>query len=397
MPITERWLLPEGVGELLPIEAEQMECARRVLIDLFHSWGYDLVAPPLIEYLESLLTGVGTDLELQTFKLTDQLTGRLMGVRADITPQVARIAAHCIQRKGVTRLCYIGSVLHTLSQGLGGTRNPIQVGAELYGHSGTESDLEVLRLALEALDSVGIKQVHLDLGHVGIFRDLVLQANLSPEEEYALFYILQRKARDEIDTMLQNRDVSPKLRHMFMALTSLNGGREVLNEAEQVLAGSGVEQALSTLKEVAALIDRYLPRVPMHFDLGELRGYRYHTGLVFAAYIPGRGQAVAQGGRYDDIGRVFGRAQPATGFSMDLKELVTLGSSTRTARLGIFAPWSEAPGFEREVARLRQQGERVVYGFPDIVNDYDELGCDRELVLESKRWQIIEIRKLGRG
>ncbi|QBQ53596.1 ATP phosphoribosyltransferase regulatory subunit [Nitrosococcus wardiae] len=397
MPITERWLLPEGVGELLPAEAEQLECARRVLIDLFHSWGYELVVPPLIEYLESLLTGVGTDLELQTFKLTDQLTGRLMGVRADITPQVARIAAHRIKRKGIIRLCYIGSVLHTLPQGLGGARNPIQVGAELYGHGGIESDLEVLRLALEALESVGIKQAHLDLGHVGIFRDLVSQAGLSSEEEYILFDALQRKAQDEMDLILQNNGVSSKLRHMFTALTNLNGGSEVLAEAEQVLTGSGVEHALMTLKKVAVLADKYLPQVPIHFDLGELRGYRYHTGLVFAVYIPGRGQAVAQGGRYDDIGKVFGRAQPATGFSIDLKELVTLSSHTSASCRGIYAPWSEDPAFEQEVARLRQQGEQVVYGFPGIANDFEELDCNRELVLEKGQWQVTEIRKRRRG
>lgn len=397
MPVTERWLLPEGVGELLPAEAEQLEHARRVLIDLFHSWGYKLVVPPLIEYLESLLTGVGTDLELQTFKLTDQLTGRLMGVRADITPQVARIAAHRIKRKGIIRLCYIGSVLHTLPQGLGGARNPIQVGAEIYGHGGIESDLEILRLALGALDKVGLKQVHLDLGHVGIFRDLVAQAALSSEEEYALFDALQRKAQDEIDVMLQGNGVSLKLRRMFTALTRLNGGSDVLDEAEQVLAGSGVGQALTTLKKVAVLAAKYLPQVPLHFDLGELRGYRYHTGLVFAGYIPGRGQAVAQGGRYDDIGRVFGRSQPATGFSIDLKEVVTLRGSIPALPRGIYAPWSEDPDLEHEVARLRRQGEQVVYGLPGTANDLEELGCDRELVLEGGQWQVTAVRKLRDG
>jgi ATP phosphoribosyltransferase regulatory subunit len=396
MSVTERWLLPEGVGELLPTEAEQLECARRGLIDLFYSWGYELVVPPLIEYLESLLTGVGRDLELQTFKLTDQLTGRLMGVRADITPQVARIAAHRIKRKGVIRLCYIGSILHTLPQGLGGARNPIQVGAELYGHGEVESDLEVLRLAVEALNRIGIRQVHLDLGHVGIFRDLVAQAGLPPEQEYILFDALQRKAHDEIEAMLQNNGIRPQLWHMFSALTTLNGGREILAEAEQVLAGSGVEQALTTLKKVAALTEKYLPTLPIHFDLGELRGYRYHTGLVFAAYIPGRGQAVMQGGRYDDIGQVFGRAQPATGFSMDLKELVTVVSGSTACR-GIYALWSEDVDFEREVARLRQQGERVVYGFPGTASNSEELGCDRELVLRAGQWQVTETRKLRRG
>jgi ATP phosphoribosyltransferase regulatory subunit len=397
MPIIERWLLPEGVGELLPLEAERLERVRRKLIELFHAWGYELVVPPLIEYLESLLTGVGTDLDLQTFKLTDQLTGRLMGVRADITPQVARIAAHRIKREGIIRLCYIGSVLHTLPQGLGGARNPIQVGAELYGHGGVESDLEILRLTLEALNKVGIKEIHLDLGHVGIFRGLVAQAGLSFEQEYTLFDALQRKAQDEIDMALRDYGVVSSLRHKFTALVNLNGGSEVLAKAEQVLAGSEVEQALTTLKKLALLGTKHLPEIPMHFDLGELRGYRYHTGLVFAAYVPGRGQAVAQGGRYDDIGQVFGRAQPATGFSMDLKELITLSEHSPPGHRGIYAAWSEDPGFEQEVARLRQQGERVVYGFPGAVDDPIELGCDRELVLEAKQWRTVGIRKQKRG
>lgn len=393
MPITERWLLPEGVGELLPAEAEQLEHTRRELIDLFHSWGYELVVPPLIEYLESLLTGVGNDLELQTFKLTDQLTGRLMGVRADMTPQVARIATHRVRRKGVTRLCYIGSVLHTLPQGLGGARNPVQVGAELYGHGGAESDLEVLRLALSALAKIGIEEIHLDLGHVGIFRQLVAQAELLPEQEYALFGALQRKAQNEIDLILQNYEVNPGLRHKFVALTDLNGGSEVLIEAEQILGETSAQQALATLKEVAALMEKYLPELPIHFDLGEIRGYRYHTGLVFAAYVSGCGQAIAQGGRYDDIGQVFGRAQPATGFSMDLKELVALSRTRLPPRKGIYAAWSTSPAFEQEVARLRRQGERIIYGLPGTDDDPEELGCDRELVLQAGQWRALKIGK----
>lgn len=393
MPVTERWLLPEGVGELLPAEAEQLEHARRDLIDLFHSWGYELVVPPLIEYLESLLTGAGNDLGLQTFKLTDQLTGRLMGVRADMTPQVARIATHRVKRKGITRLCYIGSVLHALPQGLGGARNPVQVGAELYGHGGAESDLEVLRLALKALDRIGIEAVHLDLGHVGIFRLLAVQAGLLPEQEHMLFGALQRKARNEIDAILQDCGVNSKLRHKLAALADLNGGSEVLIEAEQILEGTGAKQALATLMEIAALIGKYLPELPVHFDLGEIRGYRYHTGLVFAVYVSGRGQAIVQGGRYDDIGRVFGRAQPATGFSMDLKELVTLSGARLPPRRGIYASWSANAAFEQEVARLRRQGERVIYGLPGTDDDPEELGCDRELVLQAGQWRALKIGK----
>ncbi|CAB1277354.1 ATP phosphoribosyltransferase regulatory subunit [Candidatus Nitrosacidococcus tergens] len=389
MPITERWLLPEGVDEILPEEAEDIESARRNLIDLFYSWGYELVIPPLIEYLESLFTGTGTDLELQTFKLTDQLTGRLMGIRADITPQVARISAHRLKRKGVTRLCYIGSVLHTLPKNLGGTRNPIQVGAELYGHEGIESDIEIIRLAVESLFQSGVGKIYLDLGHVGIFQNIISQARLSKAQEYILLDMVQRKAQDEIENVLIEYQVDPKYSEMLMALIHLHGGEEIMKEAEQYLIDNEAIDALTTLKKTASAIQRYFPSLPIHFDLAELRGYHYHTGLVFSVYTPKYGQAIVQGGRYDGIGQDFGYAQPATGFSIDLKKIITPRSKSYHR---IYACWIEDAKFEKEVLRLRQQGEKVVYGFSDTKEDYETLGCNRRLVLEDGQWKVIRIK-----
>ena len=313
----EHWLLPEGIEELLPVDAVRVEALRRKLLDLFACWGYDLVIPPLIEYLESLLTGTGNDLDLQTFKLTDQLTGRLMGVRADMTPQAARIDSHRLKRNAPTRLCYFGHVLRTRPLGLGGSRSPLQVGAELYGHRGTESDLEVVGLMVEAVRAVGVSDLHLDLAHVGIFRGLAAQAGLSEGEDNQLFAVLQRKAKPEIRELLAASKATPQVREMLLALADLNGGRETLDEAVRVLSGADtpVQQALADLRVLADAVEQLEP-AGMHFDLAELRGYAYHTGAVFAAFVPGRGQAIAQGGRYDDIGGIFGRARPATGFSM---------------------------------------------------------------------------------
>ena len=322
---TDRWLLPEGIEEVLPKEAKRLEQLRRTLLDTYESWGYDLVIPPFIEYLESLLTGTGNDLDLQTFKLTDQLTGRLMGIRADMTPQVARIDAHQLNQDTPTRLCYIGTVLHTRTDGFAGSRSPLQVGAELYGHAGIESDVEVITLMLETLVMSGVETPFVDLGHVGIYRELVKQAGLNEEREATLFDSLQRKANTEIASYLSEWKLDKNIATAIAALTRLNGDESVLAEAESILskAGKGVENALTELSNIAALLKLHVPNLKVNFDLAELRGYHYHTGTVFAAYVAGRGQAVAQGGRYNDIGEVFGRARPATGFSTDLKTLLS--------------------------------------------------------------------------
>ena len=361
----DRWILPDGVEELLPRQAEPLEKIRRNVLDLFHSWGYELVAPPLIEYIESLLVGTGNDLDLQTFKLTDQVTGRLLGVRADMTPQVARIDAHCLNRDCPVRLCYIGEVLRTRSTGFIRTRSPLQVGAELYGHDGIGSDVEILSLMAATLAAVGLSEVHIDLGHVGIFRALARDAGLTTDQEQSLFTSLQRKARPEITEQLARYDINRKLSQMLMALADLNGGDEVLTGARRLLkdAGTGVQSALENLERIATKARQRVPDVPLHFDLAELRGYRYQTGVVFAAFVPGHGEEIARGGRYDDIGKAFGRARPATGFSLDLKTLIALTDTVAGLPSAIMAPHVSDAALFAAVDQLRQQGERVIYLF----------------------------------
>lgn len=390
---SDRWLLPEGIEEVLPRQARQLEALRRRLLDMYAGWGYELVMPPLIEYLDSLLTGTGHDLDLQTFKLTDQLTGKMMGVRADMTPQVARIDAHTLKQESPTRLCYIGSVLHTRPDGFAGSRSPIQVGAELYGHSGSESDAEVFRLMLETLRHCGVEDLYFDLGHVGIYRQLIQAAGIANEQQSELFDALQRKAIPEIEQLLDTSNVERNIANGLLGLAKLNGDESVIGRARELLAfaGEGVGRALDNLQAVADQIKAWEPDVSLHFDLAELRGYNYHTGVVFAAYVPGRGQAIAQGGRYDEIGRVFGRSRAATGFSTDLKTLIDLGNSEPPVSAGIYAPYPEDPTLRDMINQLRQDGERVISALPGDNSDPQQLGCDRKLVRDGKAWQIVKI------
>jgi ATP phosphoribosyltransferase regulatory subunit len=390
----DRWLLPEGIEEVLPPQAERLEATLRRLLDLFKGRGYELVMPPFIEYLESLLTGTGNDLDLQTFKLTDQLTGRLMGLRADMTPQVARIDAHCLKREVPTRLCYMGTVLKTLPPSHGGNRSPMQVGAELYGHAGVESDIEVLQLMVRTLHTAGIEHVYLDLGHVGIFRGLAQQANLDSECEARLFDALQRKAKPEIAELLAAKALPETLHRMLASLADLHGDASVLEKAASLLAEADepVRLALENLRRIAAAAER-LPGTSLHFDLAELRGYNYHTGVVFAAFVPGQGQAIAQGGRYDDIGKVFGRARPATGFSTDLKTVLSLATAQPHEVRGIFAPCEDDAALAESIEALRQAGERVIQALPGQQGGALEMGCDRELVLSDGRWQPLPVKK----
>ncbi|MFH0344809.1 MAG: ATP phosphoribosyltransferase regulatory subunit [Chromatiales bacterium] len=393
MVLEDRWLLPEGVDEVLPPQAERLEALRRRILDLFHSWGYDLVIPPLIEYLESLLTGVGHDLDLQTFKLTDQLTGRLMGVRADMTPQVARIDAHRLRRDAPTRLCYLGPVLRTLPDSFAGSRNPFQIGAELYGHRGLESDVEVMCLMLDTLTAAGFDSVLLDLGHMAIFRGLSGEAALDRDQESTLFDALQRKACPEINRYLNDWSIAPRAAGLMRALPVLNGEESILAQAQEVFAGASqsVIEALAELREIAHLLAERAPAVELHFDLAELRGYHYHTGVIFAAYVPGQGQALAKGGRYDDIGRVFGRARPATGFSTDLKLLVGSGAAAGAVQDAVFAPWSEDVRLAAAVADLRRGGRRVVYALPGQAAGAAELGCNKMLNCIDGQWRVTDV------
>mgnify|MGYP001811612849 CR=1 FL=1 len=390
---SNRWLLPEGIEEVLPQQARQLEAMRRSLLDLFQSWGYDLVMPPFIEYIDSLLTGTGNDLDLQTFKLTDQLTGRMMGVRADMTPQVARIDAHHLKSSAPTRLCYLGSVLLARPGGCAGSRSLLQVGAELFGHAGIESDVEVLSLKVETLNHVGIENVSVDLGHVGSYRGLVDQAGLDPEQEAILFDALQRKARPEITDFLNDWSLPKALAQMLTKLTDLNGDDSVLSEAGSVLkkASKPVQDALNNLQQIAALLQQRLPDLRLHYDLAELRGYHYHTGAVFAAYVPGHGQAIAQGGRYDGIGRAFGLSRPATGFSTDLRILTALTQQPNDVRTAIMAPANGDAELLSIVEELRAAGERVIFELPGQQGDAAVLGCDRQLIKNTQGWEVKQV------
>jgi ATP phosphoribosyltransferase regulatory subunit len=389
----ERWRLPDGIDEVLPPEAARVEHLRRELLDLYGSWGYELVIPPFIDYLDSLLTGTGSDLDLKTFKLTDQVSGRLLGVRADMTPQVARIDAHRLRREGPTRLCYLGTVLHTRSDGFADSRAPLQIGAEIFGHDGVESDVEVLRLLVATLETAGIDNAYLDLGHVGIYRALAAQAGLDRGQEMALFDALQRKAIPEIRELIHRAGVATAVGDMLLALPELNGD-DALERAGDALAQAAapVQSALARLRAVADEIARWLPSLSVHFDLAELRGYNYKTGIVFAAFVPGWGLEIGRGGRYDDIGLVFGRSRPAVGFSTDLKGLIAQAPPAEgVLRPPVLAPWSAEPSLQAEVRRLRQSGRRVIYRLPGAA---DTAGSNAEqLVQEAGGWVLKPVRE----
>ena len=320
MAAMRNWLLPEFIEDVLPAEAARIEQLRRKLLDLFKVHGYQYVIPPTLEYLESLITGTGRDLDLATFKVVDQLTGRLMGIRADMTPQAARIDAHMLNQQGVSRLCYAGTVLRTKPDGLARTREPLQLGAELFGHAGIDSDIEIQRLMIKALQLLGLKELHIDFSHVAIFEGLVKAGNINADLEQALYVALQSKDKTAVAELAAELDVS--VQQALIGLTDLNGGVAILEKAESVLPKlPEIAQALANLSAVASKLSDL--NVQVSFDLGELRGYHYHSGVVFAAYAQGYTGPVAMGGRYDEVGIAFGRARPATGFSLDLRGVVS--------------------------------------------------------------------------
>jgi ATP phosphoribosyltransferase regulatory subunit len=391
----KRWLLPDGVKEVLPPEAGRIETLRRRLLDLHNSWGYDLVMPPLIEFIESLLTGTGNDLDVETFKVIDQLTGRTMGIRADITPQVARIDAHSLGITGVNRLCYSNTVLHTASANPLASRTPLQVGAELYGHAGLESDLEIISLMLESITHVGVDApLTLDLGHVGIYRGLLAGMALSDEQEQTLFDLLQTKAVADIDAFVVTLDIAQQDQQMLQQLARLYGDISVLETATQAFNGASeaVLDAVDYLQQLATAVQQRFPKVTLYFDLAELRGYQYHTGVVFAALTPAFGQPIAKGGRYDDIGQVFGRARPATGFSADLKILVELSTLEPTLAEIVLVPNRDGLTSEQcqllwqTEAELRSQGFRVVAQLSGQENSVAE--HSRQLSWRDGAWQL---------
>ena len=382
-----RWLLPEAIEDTLPAEAWHVETLRRRLLDEFRRHGYEFVIPPLLEYVESLLTGSGRDLDLRTFKLVDQLSGRTMGVRADIAPQVARIDAHLLNRKGVTRLCYCGSVLHTLPASLTATRQPLQIGAELYGHAGIEADEEMLRLLARALQLSGVTATRIDLGHVGVFRALATGAALDGERLDELFGVLQAKDLPGLRDLVA--DVAEPFRSALLALPECYGGMEALERAAACLpALPEVSQALGELRALAAA----LHDLPVSFDLADLRGLHYHSGVVFAAYCAGHPGAIALGGRYDKVGKAFGRDRAATGFSLDLRELAHLVPCQQASH-AVLAPHlqagPEADALQLVVSELRAAGEIVINALPGHqAADWVEAGCNRQLTCRDGRWQV---------
>jgi ATP phosphoribosyltransferase regulatory subunit len=384
--------LPEGIEEVLPNQAFAVEKLRRGLLDFYHAWGYDLVIPPLVEFTDSLLSGSGKDLDLLTFKLTDQLSGKTLGVRADITPQTARMDAHSLRRSGPNRLCYASTVLYTRPRSPMASRAPIQVGVELYGVAGLEADLEVISLMVEALQQAGVGNLCLDLGHVGIYRsiegDLALDASLRGE----LFALLQAKSCELAD-WVGRHIADPEQAALILALPSLVGDGAVLDRAREVLANAPaeVELALDELQLVVDSLGQRYPELTIYLDLCELEGYNYHTGIVFAAYADKARQALANGGRYDDIGESFGRARPATGFSVDLKTLAAVIAPNRVEAEGIYAAVSDDPAQLEAIRALRAQGERVVCGFSGERADFSELRCDRLLVAEADRFTVTPI------
>ncbi len=387
MTSADRWLLPDGIEEVLPPQARRIEQLRRRLLDLLDNCGYDLVIPPALEYLDSLLTGVGKDLDLRTFKVTDQLSGRLMGLSADTTPQVARIDAHSLAPEGISRLSYCRTVFHAKASSLLASRTPTQIGAELYGEAGVGADVEIISLMLTLLESAGVQQVHLDLGHVGVFRALAAKAGISAEQQRELFDLLKLKCATDLEAWAAREIQDAALAEAFALLIRLQGDRQKLDAAISRMAELVPETSaeLAHIQQVAEQLAQRFPQTSLYFDLTELRGYNYHTGLVFAAYIPGYGDAIAQGGRYDETGAVFGRARPATGFSADLKVLARFGTYQAEAKQTVVAPNDNDPALWQLIAQLREQGKRVLVPLND-----DAIRADLYLKKLDGQWQLVK-------
>ncbi|HTQ73139.1 MAG TPA: ATP phosphoribosyltransferase regulatory subunit [Burkholderiales bacterium] len=379
------WVLPENLEDILPPQAQRIDAMRTRLLGLFRVHGYELVIPPMLEYMESLLTGTGHDLDLRTFKLVDQLSGRMMGVRADITPQVARIDAHLLNRKGVTRLCYAGSVLLTRPRGLDSTREPLQIGAEIYGHPGIESDLEIQQLLADSLAACGVSGARLDLGHVAVFRTICRRGGVSAELESDLYEVLQAKDRPGLRGATEG--LAKATRTALLALPDLYGDAAVLERARRALPG--YPEIARALRDLKALTRN--DRIPVSVDLADLRGYHYHSGVVFAAYAPGVANAIALGGRYDEVGKAFGRARPATGFSMDLRDLARAAPEQNGA-LAIRAPHSRDPGLAAAIRRLREAGEIVVVALPGHAAEPPAPECDRQLAKRAGKWVVRKLK-----
>lgn len=376
------WVLPDHIADVLPSEARHIEEIRRDLLDMARCYGYELVMPPLLEHLESLLSGTGEALDLQTFKLVDQLSGRMMGLRADSTPQVARIDAHLLNREGVTRLCYCGPVLHTRPSGPHATREPLQFGAEIYGHNGLEADLEILTLALDSLKVAQVGAIGVDMADARIVHALLKDIPLDATQLAQIHAALAAKDASELKSLLRHAPAATS--GPLTDLLQLYGDAAVLDEAQKVLpALPDIHAALTHLKWLAG----HLAGASISFDLADLRGYAYYSGAMFAMYAPGASDALARGGRYDEVGKVFGRKRPAVGFSLDIKALTAVAAE-RPLRAAIRAPWGEAAELRAAIASLRRQGETVVCVLPGHESQVDEFHCDRELLQAAGQWVV---------
>lgn len=379
------WLLPEFIEDVMPAEAARIESSRRQLLDLFKAHGYQYVIPPTLEYVESLITGTGRGLDVATFKVVDQLTGRMMGIRADTTPQAARIDAHMLNYEGVSRLCYAGTVLRTSPSGIARTREPFQIGAELFGHAGVESDIEIQRLMIKALKSIGITNLHVDFSHVGIFESLIEAGNVDQALENELYAALLSKDKTLVAELANGLDT--KIKQALIRLTDLNGDSSVLAKAQAELPQlPKIKKALQDLTAVADKLNDL--GLEVGFDLSELRGYHYHSGLVFAAYAQNYSGPLALGGRYDEVGVAFGRARAATGFSLDLRGIVTALNVTTLAK-GILAPLSDDAALQEAIDTLRSEGQIVIQVLPNDQTSLTELNCDKELKHQNGKWQVM--------
>ena len=379
------WVLPDHIADVLPSEARHIEEIRRLYLDTARRFGYELVMPPLLEYIESLLSGTGRTLNLQTFKLVDQLSGRTLGLRADTTPQVARIDAHLLNRVGVTRLCYCGPVLHTRPDRPFATREPLQFGAEIYGHAGLEADLEVIELALTALDAVALKNVSLDLSDARIVPALLSGVSISSDAKDALHQALAAKDLTSIQVLA--KELPSNIQKALVELVQMYGDISVLSEAEKTFsAWPTIVQSIQELRHIA----QAFKHVHITFDLADLRGYGYYSGVRFAMFVAGTNDALVRGGRYDEVGAVFGRKRPAVGFSLDLKELIS-AVPAQPLKAAIRAPWGVEDGLREALAQLRGQGETVVCAMPGHESEVDEFNCDRELVHVAGKWVVRDL------
>jgi ATP phosphoribosyltransferase regulatory subunit len=389
--MSNRWLLPENIADILPGKSNLVELLRREILDVFASYGYELVIPPMMEYIESLMTATGSDMDLQTFKLVDQLSGRTLGLRADMTTQVARIDAHILNRQNIARLCYAGTTLQTRVVPGIFSREQLQLGAEIYGHLGIEADIEIVHLMIESLDLAQVGPITLDVSHAGLLKDILDKKRLDSNDISAVYSYLQAKDRSALMKVMQGWDSSAKA--TILSLLELSGDADtVLAKAKASFTPSEISsQVLTDLERFCNGVKTSFTDVKLNIDLADLDGFQYHTGILCAAYVPNYPVAIARGGRYDQVGQAFGRSRPATGFSVDLLALASL-SPREVQTHAIMAPWGNSDTLREIVAQLRKKGEVVIESFPGHEHNESTMICDRRLVLKDQTWQVEPIK-----